>query len=32
MKIPYFKAKDKDSDRIIEGFYFEYPANYLLFF
>jgi hypothetical protein len=27
MKIPYFKAKDKDSDRIVEGFYFEYPET-----
>lgn len=27
MKIPYFRAKDKDSDRIIEGFYFEYPET-----
>lgn len=27
MKIPYFKAKDKDNDKIIEGFYFEYPET-----
>lgn len=26
MKVPYFKAKDKDSDKIVEGFYFEYPV------
>lgn len=27
MKVPYFRAKDKDSDRIVEGFYFEYPET-----
>lgn len=27
MKLPYFKAKGKDSDRWIEGFYFEYPET-----
>lgn len=27
MKIPYFKAKDKDSEDYYEGFYFEYPET-----
>lgn len=27
MKIPYCRAKDKDSDRVIEGFYFSFPET-----
>lgn len=26
MQVPVFRAKDLDSDKIVEGFYFEYPA------
>lgn len=26
MQVPYFRAKDKDSDKIVEGFYFNYPV------
>ena len=25
MKVPYFRAKDRDSDTIVEGFYCSYP-------
>ncbi len=25
MRVPIFRAKDKDSNEIVEGFYFEYP-------
>ena len=25
MQVPYFRAKDKDSDQIVEGFYCNYP-------
>jgi len=31
MKIPLFRAKDKDSDRYFTGFYFEYPATTFCF-
>ena len=27
MLVPYFKAKDKDTDREVRGFYFEYPET-----
>lgn len=27
MKIPYVKAKDSDSNTVVEGFYFEYPET-----
>lgn len=27
MKIPYVEAKDSESDNLIRGFYFEYPAT-----
>lgn len=27
MKIPYFKAVDLDTNKIIRGFYFEYPST-----
>ena len=27
MQIPIFKAKDKDSDEYVEGFYVEYPIT-----
>jgi hypothetical protein len=27
MKVPVFRAKDKDSDEIVEGFYFNYPQS-----
>lgn len=27
MKVPYFRAKDKDSETIVEGFYFAYPKT-----
>lgn len=27
MQIPYFRAKDKDSDQMVEGFYVEYPIT-----
>lgn len=27
MKVPYFRAKDKDTGLVVEGFYFEYPAT-----
>lgn len=26
MQVPVFRAKDKDSDKIVEGFYFNYPV------
>ncbi len=26
MRVPIFKAKDKDSDKIVEGFYFNFPV------
>lgn len=26
MQVPMFRAKDKDSDKIVEGFYFNYPV------
>lgn len=27
MKVPYFTAKDKDSDQWVEGFYVEFPEH-----
>ena len=27
MRVPYFMAKDKDSDQIVEGFYVEFPEH-----
>ena len=27
MRIPYFRAKDKDSDLYVEGFYAEFPEH-----
>ena len=27
MKVPVFKAKDVDSNDVVEGFYFEYPLT-----
>ena len=27
MQVPVFRAKDKDSGDIVEGFYFEYPVT-----
>lgn len=27
MKVPVFRAKDRDSDRYYEGFYFAYPET-----
>lgn len=27
MKVPIFRAKDKDSDKMVEGFYFNYPIT-----
>ena len=27
MQIPIFRAKDKDSDQMVEGFYVEYPLT-----
>ena len=27
MQIPIFRAKDKDSDQMVEGFYVEYPVT-----
>ena len=27
MKIPYYKAIDKETKREVEGFYFEYPST-----
>lgn len=27
MRVPYFRAKDKDTGLVVEGFYFEYPAT-----
>lgn len=28
MKVPYFKAKDKDSDQWVEGFYVQFPMQH----
>ena len=27
MQVPMFRAKDRDSDKIVEGFYFNYPIT-----
>ena len=27
MKIPYYRAKEKETGKYIEGFYFEYPST-----
>jgi hypothetical protein len=27
MQVPMFRAKDKDSDKVVEGFYFNYPVT-----
>ena len=27
MRVPYFRAKDQDSDQFVEGFYVEFPES-----
>lgn len=28
MRVPYFRAKDKDSEQYVEGFYVEFPEHF----